>query len=211
MEQSGKEQRMQRAAEICASLFLQNGIEAVKMTDIADMSGIGVATLYRHYGSKTGIAIAAMTFLWDEIRKEYAPVYESEEFLGQSGIKQISDLMRMYIVLYHNNKEFMRLLGEFDLFLIREKVPKDWLIDYERSIINFYPIFVASYNTGLADGTIRRDVDIQLFYLSHAHAMLELCKKMIQGEILPSDDFSMADKELGILIDTAISYLLNDI
>ena len=211
MDQNVKEQRMQRAVEICASLFLKNGIETVKMTDIADMSGIGVATLYRHYNSKTGIAIAAMTYLWDELRAMYSHVFESEVFLGQSGIKQIADLMRMYIVLYENNKDFMKLLGEFDLYLIREKVPKEELVDYERSIINFYPVFAASYRTGIADGTIRRDVDIKLFYLTYAHTLMELCKKMIQGDILPSDDFSQGEIEIGLLIDTAVSYLLNDI
>ena len=34
----------------CASrLFLQRGIAAVKMTEIADAAGMGVATLYRHF------------------------------------------------------------------------------------------------------------------------------------------------------------------
>ena len=209
MEQTGKGQRMQRAVAVCAELFLQNGIESVKMTDIAEKSDIGVATLYRHYGSKTGIAIAAMTYLWEQLRVMYSDVFESEIFRRQTGIKQISDLMRMYIVLYENNKDFMRVLSEFDLFLIREKVPKEELVEYERSIINFYPVFTASYRVGISDGTVRRDLDVKLFYLSYAHALLELCKKMIHGDILPSDDFSTASSELGLLIDSAVSFLRN--
>ena len=44
-----------------ATLFLRDGIAAVRMTDIADASGVGVATLYRHYKTKTAIAIHAGT------------------------------------------------------------------------------------------------------------------------------------------------------
>ena len=42
-----KNKRFEKAVEVSAQLFLKNGIEAVKMTDIADECGIGVATLYR--------------------------------------------------------------------------------------------------------------------------------------------------------------------
>lgn len=40
-----KGRRIDRAIEISADLFLKNGIANVKMTDIAEESGIGVATL----------------------------------------------------------------------------------------------------------------------------------------------------------------------
>ena len=39
-----------------AALFLRDGIEAVRMTDIAEASGVGVATLYRHFATKLRIA-----------------------------------------------------------------------------------------------------------------------------------------------------------
>ena len=47
-----KNKRFEKAVEVSAQLFLKNGIEAVKMTDIADECGIGVATLYRYFGTK---------------------------------------------------------------------------------------------------------------------------------------------------------------
>ena len=53
-----KFRRTEQAVTVSAQLFLKNGIEAVKMTDIAEASGIGVATLYRYFGTKIGITIA---------------------------------------------------------------------------------------------------------------------------------------------------------
>ena len=202
-----KNKRIEKAVATCAEMFLKNGIETVRMTDIAQESGVGVATLYRYFGTKTGITIAAMTYLWNQMKDMILGVFDTEEFLEQNGIKQLMDLMNMYIVIYQAHPGFMKLLSEFDLMLTNENVPKEALKEYERSIINFYPVFEKAYVTGLADGSVREIADIKLFYLSFAHSLMELCKKLIQGELLPGDDFSIAEMEIQMVIDSIIYYL----
>jgi len=202
-----KNKRYEKAVEVSAQLFLKNGIDSVKMTDIADECGIGVATLYRWFGTKNGITIEAMTYMWNELNKMFSGIFESEVFLSQSGIKQLNDLMRMFIVLYEAHPGFMRLLSEFDLLLISEDIPKKDLKEYERSIINFYPVFENSYMMGIADGTVREIPNIRMFYLSFAHTLMELSKKLIQGELLPNDDFSHAEEELSMIIEAAVFFL----
>ena len=208
--ESLKTKRIGRAVEISAEMFLKQGIEAVKMTDIADACGVGVATLYRYFGTKTAITIAAMTYLWTELKEKFRGVFESQAFLSQTGCKRIHDLMRMYLQLFDMHPGFMKLLGEFDLMLIREEVPKAALYDYERSVINFYPTVEASFQAGVQDGSVRGDIDFKLFYLTITHSMMELCKKILPGELLPSDDFTDGKAELNMLIDMAISYLRKD-
>ena len=205
--ESLKTKRSRAAVAAAAKLFLARGIDDVKMTDIADACGIGVATLYRYFGTKTHVTIAAMTHLWDELNDMFSGVFDSPVFLQQSGLKQVTDLMKMYIVLYDAHKDFMRLLGEFDLMLIRENVPAADLAEYERSIINFYPVFLRAFNTGLADGSVREGIDPYAFYIAHAHAFMEVSKKLIQGELLPNDDFSNASGELAMLVQSAAYFL----
>ncbi len=207
INESMKTRRINRAVAISADLFLKRGIDNVKMTDIADVSGVGVATLYRYFGTKTGITIAAMTHLWNELNNMFSGIFESEVFRKQTGLKQLTDLMRMYIVLYEAHKDFMKLLGEFDLIMLRDNVPKDELVDYERSIINFYEVYESACKVGIADGTIRDDIDLKLVYLTYGHSMMELGKKLIRGEILPSDNFSEGSSELSMLIEMAASYI----
>lgn len=202
-----KGRRIDRAIEISANLFLKNGIASVKMTDIAEESGIGVATLYRYFGTKTSITIAAMTYLWNLTKNKFSGIFDSDIFLAQRGIKQINDLVRMFIVLYQTHPDFMKLLAEFDLFLAKEQVPKDELVEYEKSVINFYPVFERAYLTGIKDGSVREVKDIKLFYLSFAHALLELAKKLTQGELLPSDNFSFAEAELETIIESFVYFL----
>ena len=205
-----KAQRYERAVSACAELFLIRGIDNVKMTDIADISGVGVATLYRNFGTKTGIAIEAMTFLWNDLNDLFSGIFDSEPFISQTGIKQLSDLLGMFRVMYTAHKSFLRLLGEFDRLVLHENIPKEELVEYEKSIINFFPVFEKSYKTGVADGTVRSDIDPGLFYLTYAHALMELCKKFISGEILPNDDFTHAENEIQLLIDGGIRYLSVD-
>lgn len=202
-----KDKRMERAVTVCAALFLEHGIENIKMTDIAEESGIGVATLYRYFGTKSGISAAAMTFLWNDLKALFSGIFDSETFTGQTGIKQVQDLLRMFIVMYSAHRDFMRLLGEFDRMILDEEMPKEELVEYERSVINFYPVFENAFRKGLEDGTVRDGVDARLFYTTYAHVLTELSKKFINGEILPSDDFSDAERELETVIDCAVRYL----
>lgn len=207
VHESMKMRRLRRAVEVSADMFLKNGFDSVKMSDIADESGVGVATLYRYFGTKTGIVIASMTHLWNKLNEMFSGVFESSVFVSQTGLKQVKDLMRMYIVLFEAHKDFMRLLGEFDLMIIKDDVPRNQLSEYEKSIMNFFETYDAACKIGIADGTIRDDIDLKLFYLSYGHALMELTKKLIKGEVLPSDNFSEGSRELEMLIDTAVEYL----
>ncbi len=202
-----KSRREESILSAGALLFLEHGIENVKMTDIAEQSGVGVATLYRYYGTKTTVAVEVMTYLWDDLRELFGGMFDSEIFLSQTGIKQLTDLMRMFVVLYEAHKDFMKLLGEFDRYVIRENVPKDELVRYEGSVIDFYPVLERAYKKGCDDGTVRSNIDFGLFYKTYTHALMEMCKKFINGAVLPSEDFSDAEKELEMMIDTAVFYL----
>ena len=207
VHESMKMRRLRRAVEVSADMFLKQGFDNVKMSDIADESGVGVATLYRYFGTKTGIVIAAMTHLWNKLNDMFSGVFESEVFLKQKGIKQLEDLMKMFVVLYEAHPRFMKLLSEFDLMIVSEGVPKAMLKEYDRSIINFYCIFEGAYLTGLSDGSVREIPDLRLFYVTFAHALMQMSMKLINGELLPSDDFSLAKNELELLIEAGVCYL----
>ena len=81
-QESLKSRRFEAAVSVSAKLFLEKGIDAVKMTDIANETGIGVATLYRYFGTKTRITIAAMTYLWNDMNKMFSGIFESRSSCG---------------------------------------------------------------------------------------------------------------------------------
>lgn len=190
-----------------AQMFLQQGIEPVKMTDIASQCEIGVASLYRYFGTKASIVIAAGCLLWKDLKKLFEGVFESDAFRGKNGKEQIRDLMRHVTVLFVSHKEFLRFVTEFDTFVLANQTPADELKEYEASILDFYPVFEKSWEKGCQDGSIRKGLNSSEFYFSVLHALMSMCQKFLKGEILDSDDFSGAERELQLIIEMSIYYI----
>ena len=58
-----KDLREEAIVYVAAELFLRDGIESVKMTDIADRAEVGVASLYRYFGTKEALVLRAGALL----------------------------------------------------------------------------------------------------------------------------------------------------
>lgn len=54
----------QRILESAFRLFSENTIEKVKLTEVAEAAGIGIAPLYRYYPSKLDLVLAVNTWAW---------------------------------------------------------------------------------------------------------------------------------------------------
>ena len=74
-------------------------------------------------------------------------------------------------------------------------------MDYEHSVLDFYPVFLASFEAGLQDGSIRRRADPLLIYNSVTHAIICLAQKHLRGRILLSDSDTSGEEELSLVID----------
>ncbi|MBR4179513.1 MAG: helix-turn-helix transcriptional regulator, partial [Treponema sp.] len=68
LEEEMDPQRNARIEKILSSayeLFSKRGIEDVAMTDIADRSKIGVASLYRYFETKEILVVRTATQVWE--------------------------------------------------------------------------------------------------------------------------------------------------
>ena len=197
--------RYSKAVSVAADLFLEKSIDEVKMTDIADGAGIGVASLYRFFETKTKIAIQAGALLWNCINDEFNEYLERDR--SRTGLKQIVYCLGFYKILFSEHKPFLKFLDDFDRLMLTEKVPSEVLEDYEKSIVNFYAPLSESFEKGVLDGSIKKGIDFNLVYLSMTHALISVSQKFIRGEILPHDDFSLAEKEINQLIEMTVQYM----
>ena len=186
-----------------AALFLRDGIAAVRMTDIAEAAGIGVATLYRHYQTKTKLAVLAGTYMWQQFNEFILDMVESDEFLAADGGQRLSMLLETYVDTYAAYPSFVRFLDEFDHLVLAEGVESSDLMEYGAAIDSFYLIFEDAYQMGRTDGSVAREVDFGVFYRTVAHAMMGVAQKLVRGEIIPSDDFSHGKDELSCIVQMA--------
>ena len=199
--------RMDRAVECAAGLFLKRRIADVRMTDVADAAGVGVATLYRRFSTKTRLALVAGTLRWRRFNERSVALVESDAFLGMSGADRLERMLRLYAEGYVENAGFVLFIDDLDGLLVTEGAPLDAVAAYGREVDSFYLIFADAYQLGLQDGSVAREVDFPVFYRSVAHALMGVAQKLARGEVIPSDDFSMGAQELECIVDMAVRAL----
>lgn len=199
--------RMDRAVACAAALFLENRIADVRMTDVAEKAGIGVATLYRRFSTKGRLALAAGTLLWRRFNERITDLVESDAFLAMGGANRLERMLRLYAEGYVENAGFVLFIDDLDRLLVSERMDEEALGAYAGEVDSFYLIFADAYQLGLQDGSVVRKVDFPLFYRSVAHALMGASQKLARGEVIPSDDFSRAADELECIVDMAVRAL----
>ena len=63
-------ERRERMLETGFRIFAEKGIEAVRMQDVADAAGLGIATMYRYFSGKLAFVIAVGAKKWTEYSAE---------------------------------------------------------------------------------------------------------------------------------------------
>lgn len=173
-----------------AEVFLARGIADVRMTDVAEAAGVGVATLYRRFSTKTDLAVLAATLLWRRFNERICALVESDGFLQLGGLERLEALLSSYRDAYLGHAEFMRFLDELDHLVLAERLDPGRLAVYGAEVDSFYLVFDDAYLLGRMDGSITREVDFPVFYRSLAHALTSTAQKLAHGEVIPSDDFA---------------------
>jgi AcrR family transcriptional regulator len=202
----------ERVVGAAAKLFLSEGLDATTMVDIVDEAEVGVATIYRHFQTKTRLAVAAGTLLWTLINRQILAFVESDEFLGLSGIERLSRLFRQYTRAYVDMPEFVAFLGDFDHLVLSESdaTSPELVSDmaaYGQVVDSFYPIFDDAYLLGRQDGTIVCELDFRVFYKACAHALMGAAAKFVRGGVIPSDAATDGRAEIESIVDMAMRSL----
>lgn len=205
--QEEKNSRRRSVVLTAAAVFLTRGIDEVKMTDIASECGLGVASIYRYFGTKTKLLISVGELLWGDVRVLFDEVAAAEDYPEKSGFDQLFALFSVYETIFLYHKGFMKFLRDFDATMLRENVPKVELAAYERGLFEFYGYFKAAYTKGVIDDSVRDDIDFELFYYSATHMLLSAGQKFIAGEIIQSDNSSRTADEIKIMLDMVLTYI----
>lgn len=197
---------MYEVIEAAADMLLTQTPDSIKMTDLADRCEMGVASLYRYFGTKSVIVIKAGSVLWKRVKTLFEGVFECDYYKEKDGLGELTELMKVFRVLYLSHKDFLRFVDCFDRFVIANGIEHEQLAEYEANIMDFYSLFEAAYKKGCEDGSVRKDIDFRIMYLSVTHALMLMSEKFSQGGIFENET-ATAERELDFLIDMAISHI----
>lgn len=168
------EEEIERIVVSAADLFLTSGIAKTSVAQIAKAAGVGEASVYRHYKTKDRIALKAATLLSERVLLRF-------DLDGKTtGYERIAAFFDGYEKVFRESPNYFRFLYELDSIYL--KGDSDEIALYEESVEKYHHLFLRSYEKGLEDGSVCRIGDVDLFYYSAAHALLNMCKGLSISE-----------------------------
>ncbi|MBR6918490.1 MAG: TetR/AcrR family transcriptional regulator [Clostridia bacterium] len=183
------------------ALFLERPISAVTIKDIAASSGVGEATVYRYFAGKNELVVASALKLQSAVETKFT-AFDA----GKNGYQNIYRFFEAYLDTFRENPGHYRFLSEFDAYCVSEGVTG--LDEYSDNFDKFKDAFMKSYRDGVADGSVRKIENVELFYYSATHSVLSLCKKLAaEGHMIRQDDLTDKAQEIETLIDVILHYL----
>ena len=184
-------------AEETAKLFLSKSINEVTIKDIANHIGVGEATIYRHFETKYNIVMGVARYLQTKMLSEFFNLN-----LYETGFDKIAGFYKSFLLIYKENPRYYKFINEFDAFILTNK--NEQISSYEEGIDKFKDIFFDCYKLGLKDGTIKKIDNVDNFYFATTHALMGLCKKLADKDIISQDKSLDKGREIEVLIDTIL-------
>ena len=187
--------------DIATDLFMCRSIQDVTIKDIAVSAQVGEATIYRYFGKKQTLVVQAAMKLQQAVNAESFKLNE-----GKNGFEKIKIFYLSYLQIFDSHPDFFKFINDFDAYMAGEQ--GDEMDSYESVVGQYKTAYMKAYQEGLKDGSIKAQNNIEMFYYSTTHALLELCKKLsIKKAVLSQDNVVEKRAQIQCLVDIILSAL----
>ncbi len=187
--------------DIATDLFMCRSIQDVTIKDIAVSAQVGEATIYRYFGKKQTLVVQAAMKLQQAVNAESFKLNE-----GKNGFEKIKIFYFSYLQIFDSHPDFFKFINDFDAYMAGEQ--GDEMDSYESVVGQYKTAYMKAYQEGLNDGSIKAQNNIEMFYYSTTHALLELCKKLsIKKAVLSQDNIVEKRTQIQCLVDIILSAL----
>ena len=183
----------QRIIESAFSVFSERAIGSIKMNEIAEVAGVGIATVYRYFANKTELVLAVGSWVWGQQIAQSRRM-DSDVFTA----RQVFDYyLEAFLELYRYRKDILRFNQFFNVYLSGAGLPKESIRTYTDTIEELAARFGVIYRKALKDGTLRTDVTEREMFSSTLHLMLAAVTRYAVG--LAYDGGTDPEEELTML------------
>ena len=187
-------------------LFAARSIEAVKLQEIATASGIGIATLYRYFKTKTDMVIEIGVKKWQEYYIEEEASFVRRGGAAMTAAAEMAFFLDCFIDLYRNHQDLLRFNRNFDNYVKHAGCSAEQMRPYNEAVNVFADKFHALYRKAQADGTLRVPVSEKRLFVNTMYTMLSVAAKYAEGLIYPPDETRDMTEELTLLKQMILDY-----
>jgi AcrR family transcriptional regulator len=153
-----RERQRRRILDAAWKLFDERGIDRATMADVTSASGVQPSTLYQYFSSKDEIVWATLDELMHEVCTRARKALER----APNALARIAALLDFMADELVNNQIDVRFMAQFDAMYARDW-PAERLITLESQINpEGFQVFTDLVREGMADGSLRRDLDPDL-------------------------------------------------
>ncbi len=192
-----KEVTRQRILETAFRVFADRTIEKVKMSDVAEAGGVGVATVYRYFPTKPALVLSVSTWAWERYLTESDRKMKN---LKGTAAEKYERFLDAFLDLYSNHRALLRFNQFFNVYIENESsVPAEAMQPYINVIEELSGRFEEIYRLAEKDGTLRTDVSARDILLPSLHLMLAAVTRYAVG--LVYEDGRDSKQELVLLKD----------
>lgn len=200
-----KQQRRQNIIQIAKELFLEHGVKTIQMQDVATAADIGIATLFRYFPKKEYLIIAATNAITDEMATDIGKIIEQTV----TAYEKIDQILDYYMEM--TNDPQLRLAKFFESFDLYEKIAEESPEQYAEYLSargRLAGILFTLVEQGQRDGSLRSDVDLDVFILTMVqnYSLFSFKSSLTRHDTSLSSLLS-SDKQLAMMKDLFLRYI----
>lgn len=196
----------QKIIDAAFQIFVEKKIEAVSMGEIAELAGVGRATLFRYYPNKLELVIAVCAAKW----KEYLDALDAKRPLTSIGdipaIDRFTFTLDSYIDMYQHHKDLLQYNDNFNHYVTHEGVEEKQLEEFHASLYSVNTRLEWMYEKAKEDHTFRTDIPREEFFRVTVHTMMTACTYCASGFIWGSEDNKDYTSELLRIKEMILNY-----
>lgn len=202
-----KNKRIEHILDTSLELFSEKGIDIIAMTDIAEKSEIGVASLYRYFKTKEELSIQCAQYHWEKLSKQITEKLNESGFYEKTGYDQLELIFNFFTELFETHRDFFKFIYYFDAFVNKNQISPDRLDSYDLTIGTTKQLICSTLEKGFADGTLNKEwkeEGIELLYYTMMHALFSMAQKLSLSENMLTTNSEINSKNQVTLLEKAI-------
>ena len=183
--------------ETALRMFAEKSIDAVNLTEIAEVAGISFMTVYRHFDKKPDLVLAVGVYAWEQFAGAvWTRRDQMEERRKMTAAEEFEYYLDSFLELYREHRDMLRFNQFFNIYLQAENIAPDAVKPYQEFIARLEKEFQAIYAKGEQDHTIRTDVPEKEMFSTTLHLMLAVVTRYAVGLVYQPGDGFNAETEL---------------